>query len=526
VADQLSGAIARARLDKERRLLTAAIEQAAESVIITDSEGTIVYVNPGFEQTTGYSRAEAVGQSPRLLKSGEQSASFYQTLWAELKAGRKWRGRLVNQRKDGTLCTVDSSIAPVRDENGRVVNYVDVQRDVTHELELENRYLRAQKMEAVGRLAGGIAHDFNNLLTAIKGYTGLLLSGLEDSEDAASMRTDLEEIDRATEHAATLIRRLMAFSRKQVLQPQVLDLNMVVTNAERMLCRLIGEDIKLATDLAQDLGKVEADPGQIEQIIMNLAINARDAMPHGGKLSLETANVSLTENRGEPSIEVEPGEYVLLTVRDTGTGMDEQVRAHLFEPFFTTKEVGKGTGLGLSTVHGIVTQNNGGIEVHSTLGQGTMFKIYLPRVMQAAKSDAQQPTSDALLPGQETILVVEDEEFVRDLTTRILVQQGYTVLTASHPDEALRHSAQHEGPIHLLVTDVVMPGMGGRELSTRLTASRPEMQVLYVSGYTDDAIMYHGILDEGLAFLQKPFTLATLSSKVREVLDTPPSADT
>jgi PAS domain S-box-containing protein len=540
VADQLSGAIARARLDKERRLLTAAIEQAVESVIITDTEGTIVYVNPGFEETTGYSRAEAVGQNPRMLKSGEQSGSFYQTLWAELKAGRQWRGRLVNKRKDGTLCTVDSSIAPVRDESGRTVNYVDVQRDITHELELETRYLRAQKMEAVGRLASGIAHDFNNLLTAIKGYTGLLLSGLEESEtepstiqsvgqvglDAASMRADLEEIDRATEHAATLIRRLMAFSRKQVLQPQVLDLNMVVTNAERMLGRLIGEDIKLATSLAQDLGKVEADPGQIEQVIMNLAINARDAMPHGGKLSLETANVTLTENRGEPSIEVEPGEYVLLTVSDTGTGIDEKVRAHLFEPFFTTKEVGKGTGLGLSTVHGIVTQNDGGIEVHSTLGQGTTFKIYLPRVVQGARSGAQQSASDTLLPGQETILVVEDEDFVRELTTRILAQQGYTVLAASHPDEALRHSAQYDGPIHLLVTDVVMPGMGGRELSTRLTASRPEMQVLYVSGYTDDAIMSHGILDEGLAFLQKPFTLATLSSKVREVLDTPSSADT
>jgi PAS domain S-box-containing protein len=541
VADQLSGAIARVRLDQERRLLTAAIEQAAESVIITDTEGTIVYVNPGFEQITGYSRAEAVGQNPRILKSGEQAASFYQDLWASLKAGQSWRGRFVNKTKDGTLCTVDSSIAPVRDENGRIVNYVDVQRDVTHELQLEERYLQAQKMEAVGRLASGIAHDFNNLLTAIKGYTGLLLTSIEegtatqppsslteerdgqDALDTASMRADLEEIDRATEHAASLIRRLMAFSRKQVLQPQVLDLNAVVANAERMLRRLIGEDIELVVSPSKDLGKVEADPGQIEQIIMNLAINARDAMPHGGKLILETANVVLGKDRGEGQTECEPGAYVCLAVSDTGTGMDEKVRSHLFEPFFTTKEVGKGTGLGLSTVRGIVTQSGGNIKVHSEVGTGTTFKIYLPQVMQDTSSDAEKPTSGTLASGQETILVVEDEEFVRELTMRILEQQGYSVLAASHPDEALQYSAQYDGPIHLLVTDVVMPEMGGRELASRLTASRPETKVLYVSGYTDDAIMRHGILDEDLAFLQKPFTLTTLSSKVRDVLDSPPA---
>jgi len=338
------------------------------------------------------------------------------------------------------------------------------------------------------------------------------------------MRADLVEIDRATEHAASLIRRLMAFSRKQVLQPQALDLNAVVANAERMLRRLIGEDIELVVNPSKDLRKVEADPGQIEQIIMNLAINARDAMPHGGKLILETANVVLGKDGGEEQTECKPGTYVCLTVSDTGTGMDEEVRSHLFEPFFTTKEVGKGTGLGLSTVRGIVTQSGGSIKVHSEVGMGTTFRIYLPQVMQDTSSDAKKPASGTLRSGQETILVVEDEEFVRELTMRILEQQGYSVLAASHPDEALRCSAQHDGPIHLLVTDVVMPEMGGRELASRLTASRPETRVLYVSGYTDDAIMQHGILDEDLAFLQKPFTLTTLSSKVRDVLDTPPSA--
>jgi CheY-like chemotaxis protein len=338
------------------------------------------------------------------------------------------------------------------------------------------------------------------------------------------MRADLVEIDRATEHAASLIRRLMAFSRKQVLQPQVLNLNAVVANAERMLRRLIGEDIELVVSPSKDLGKVEADPSQIEQIIMNLAINARDAMPHGGKLILETANVVLGKDHGAGQTECEPGAYVCLTVSDTGTGMDEEVRSHLFEPFFTTKEVGKGTGLGLSTVRGIVTQSGGSITVHSEVGTGTTFKIHLPQVMQDTGSEAEKPASGTLASGQETILVVEDEEFVRELTMRILEQQGYSVLAASHPDEALRYSAQYDGPIHLLVTDVVMPEMGGRELASRLTASRPETKVLYVSGYTDDAIMRHGILDEDLAFLQKPFTLTTLSSKVRDVLDSPPSA--
>jgi PAS domain S-box-containing protein len=540
VADQLSGAIARARLDKQHRLLTAAIEQAAESVIITDTEGTIVYVNPGFEQTTGYRRSEAIGENPRILKSGEQDATFYRDLWATLKAGRKWRGRVINKRKDGMLCTVDSSIAPVRDENGKVVNYVDVQRDVTHELELENRYLRAQKMEAVGRLASGIAHDFNNLLTAIKGYTGLLLNTLDqvastgspaspavqaagqNQLDLASIQEDLEEIDRATEHAAGLIRRLMAFGRKQVLQPQVLDLNDVVTNTEKMLRRLIGEDVDLVVNLAPDLDRIEADPGQMEQIIMNLAINARDAMPNGGQLVLETCNVSLDEPKRSTTPEVRPGAYVVMAVTDTGSGMDQEILSHLFEPFFTTKEVGKGTGLGLATVHRIVTQVGGGIDVRSKVGSGTTFRIYLPRAMLKTSLDTQAQPASSVPPGHETILVVEDEDFVRDLTARILRQNGYTVLTASRPDEALQTSAQHAGPIHLLVTDVVMPEMGGRDLAKRLTLGHPETKVLYVSGYTDDAVVQHGILDEDLAFLQKPYTVASLSDKVRSVLDTPP----
>ena len=524
VAEQVSGALARARLEETQQRLSTAVEQAAESVIITDAEGTILYVNPAFEQITGYAKEKALGQNPRFLKSGEQDAAFYRDLWATISAGRVWHGQFVNRRQDGTLYTEEATISPVRDERGALTHYVAVQRDVTEELRLETQLRQAQKMEVVGRLAGGVAHDFNNVLTAVQGYTEIVLDGLvsDDPQDWPSgreVRADLGEVVKAAERAAGLTRQLLAFSRKQVLQPRVLDLNAVIAGFERMLRRLIGEDVDLVTFLAPELGRVTADPGQIEQVIMNLAVNARDAMPRGGKLTLDTANVVLDDAYAKDHLDVAPGAYVVLALTDTGVGMTEEVREHLFEPFFTTKEEGKGTGLGLATVYGIVKQSGGHVNVYSEPGVGTTFKVYLPREGGEAEVAERARASIVPLGGTETILVAEDQEAVRALACRVLREHGYTVLESGHPEDALRLASEHGGRIHLLLTDVVMPGMSGRELAERLSPSHPGAAVLYISGYTDNAIVHHGVLDAGTPFLQKPFTPATLARKVREVLD-------
>jgi len=389
--------------------------------------------------------------------------------------------------------------------------------DRTENRRLEEQLRQSQKVEAIGRLAGGIAHDFNNLLTAIVGYSDLALTNLgEDSPLSA----DIIEIRKAGQRAATLTRQLLAFSRKQVLQPIVLDLNDVVSNTDKMLRRLIGEDIELVTLLGKDLGCVRADPGQIEQIILNLTLNARDAMLQGGKLTIETANVELDEAYARRHIAVEPGSYVMLAVSDNGLGMDAETQEHLFEPFFTTKEVGKGTGLGLSTVYGIVKQSCGNISVHSEPRKGTLFQIYFPRVHEAAEVWEQPRKSDPeRLTGTETVLLVEDQGIVRNLVRHVLERREYTVLEASHGEEALQLANRHEGSIHLLVTDVVLPRMSGRQLAERIAALRPEVRVLYMSGYTDDAIVHHGVLDPGISFLQKPFTPDALARKIREILD-------
>jgi len=382
---------------------------------------------------------------------------------------------------------------------------------------LEEELRQSQKVEAIGRLAGGIAHDFNNLLTAIVGYSDLALTNLGEG---SPLSADILEIKKAGQRAATLTRQLLAFSRKQVLQPIVLDLNDVVSNTENMLRRLIGEDIELVTLLGTNLASVRADPGQIEQIILNLTVNARDAMPQGGKLTIETANVELDEAYARRHIAVEPGSYVMLAVRDNGLGMDAETQEHLFEPFFTTKELGKGTGLGLSTVYGIVKQSGGNISVHSEPGKGAIFEIYFPRVNEAAEA-REQPKKDhsESLTGTETVLLVEDQGIVRNLVRNVLDRHGYNVLQASHGEEALRLANEHEGPIHLLLTDVVLPQMSGQQLAERMATLRSEMRVLYMSGYTNDAIVHHGVLDPGISFLQKPFTPDALARKIREILD-------
>ncbi len=380
----------------------------------------------------------------------------------------------------------------------------------------EEQLRQAQKMEAVGKLAGGVAHDFNNLLTIITGYGELLLRRLGPRDPS---RKYIEEIKKAGDRAASLTQQLLAFSRRQVLIPKALDLNVVVDGMSTMLQRLLGEDIDLATTLAPELWHVKADPGQLEQIIMNLAVNARDAMPQGGKLTLETANVEITETRVRGQVVMAPGYYAMLAMSDTGVGMDQETQSRIFEPFFTTKEQGKGTGLGLSTVYGIVKQSGGHIVVYSEPGRGTTFKIYLPRVEEMVERVVVEPMTSALPRGTETILLVEDEPGVRSFAREALELQGYTVLEARHGIEAMLVSNQHSGSVHLLVTDVVMPQMSGREVVEYLVAQRPHLKVLYMSGYTENAIVHHGVLDPGTFFLQKPFTPEALVRRVREVLD-------
>jgi CheY-like chemotaxis protein len=373
-------------------------------------------------------------------------------------------------------------------------------------------------MEAIGRLAGGIAHDFNNLLTAINGYSDL---GLRKIADDSPVRRNLNEIRKAGERAAGLTRQLLAFSRKQVLQPKVLQLNSIIADIDKMLKRLIGEDVALLTVLNPALEQIKADPGQIEQILMNLVVNARDAMPKGGKLTIETANVYLDEEYARSHNSVQPGSYIMLAVSDTGHGIDAKTRERIFEPFFTTKEVGKGTGLGLSTVYGIVKQSGGNIWVYSEVGRGTTFKVYFPIVKQPAEA-IQRLTRPIELPGgSETVLLVEDEDLVRKMAKEILQMSGYYVLEARQGIEALALTKEFDKPIHLMVTDVVMPQMSGPELAGHLERSSPHIRVLYMSGYTDEAIVHHGVLKEGVAFLEKPFTPDALALKVREVLDSP-----
>ena len=497
--------------------LAAAIAQAAEAVVITDPAGIIEYVNPAFEAGTGYGKDEVLGRNPRLLKSGVQDERFYRSLWETISSGAVWRGRLVNRKKDGSLFHEDATISSVRDSAGVITSYIAVKRDVTASNALEAQFLQAQKMEAVGRLAGGVAHDFNNVLSVILCSADLIAGDLKPNDP---LRADIEEITTAALRAADLTRQLLAFSRQQVLEPRVLNLNGSLAATERMLGRLLGADVEVTLLPQPALWNVLADPGQVEQILMNLAVNARDAMSRGGKLTVETANVELDEGHASTHSDVQAGSYVELAVSDTGLGMNKDTLARIFEPFFTTKEKGKGTGLGLSTVFGIVKQSRGHIFAYSEPGEGTTFKIYLPRA--GGEIAALRPSSglEAIEAerGTATILLVEDEDQLRVLARTILRRHGYVVLDAANGGEALLICEQHKANIDLLLTDVVLPRMSGRQLAERLGPSRPAMKVLYMSGYTDDAVLQHGIVNSGSGFLQKPLTPTALTRKVREVL--------
>jgi PAS domain S-box-containing protein len=506
---------ARKRAAETQAMLAMAAEQANEAIVITDARGAIVYVNPAFERVSGWPRSETVGRTPRILKSGAHDDAFYGEMWDALGRGEAWTGRIVNRRKDGGLFKEEATISPMRDPTGRIINYVAVKRDVTNEARLEEQLFQAQKMEAVGRLAAGVAHDFNNLLGVITGYGEMVHRGLAGADP---LRGKTEQVLKAAERAADLTRQLLAFGRKQVLRPRILDLNAVVPEMELMLRRLLGEDIELAIRLAPGLGRVRADRGQIEQVLMNLAVNARDAMPAGGRITIETLNGAPAPPEAG-SDAPGPGPYVLLVVADTGSGMDAATQARIFEPFFSTKEVGKGTGLGLATVYGIVEQSEGHVSVRSELGVGTTFTIDLPRVDEVDAPVAHEEPLPPLPGGTETVLLAEDEASLRDLLREALAASGYTVLVARHGGEAVQVAEAHAGPIHIMVTDVVMPGLTGPRAADLIAATRADMKVLYISGYNDEAVLRHGSIGREGAFLSKPFGPDALLRKVRESLD-------
>ena len=504
----------RKRAEESRRLQSAALNAAADAIIITDRAGGVEWFNPAFTQLTGYTAEEAIGKNVRdLVKSGKHGQAFYKDLWDTILAGRPWHGEIINRRKDGSLYTEEQVVTPIPDASGAITHFIAIKEDITERLQLEAQYRQSQKMEAIGQLAGGVAHDFNNLLTVIMGNTDLLLS---DTSANDPKRGPLTDVRTAAERAADLTRQLLAFSRKQILEPKLVDVHEVVSGIEKMLRRLIGEDVELATDLAADPSWVKVDPGQLEQVVMNLVMNARDAMPRGGRLTIRTR----TLDPGEPvDLEETASPKVAISISDTGTGIPPEVKTHLFEPFFTTKGIGKGTGLGLATVFGIVKQSGGDITVESKPGKGATFTVILPSQPGPRQRGGSGASLRAVLRGTETVLAVEDEDGVRRIVKIALESAGYRVIEARNGREALEAVRRHAGAIHLVVTDVVMPEMSGRELAERIVKDHPGVRILYMSGYMDDAVMRHGIVESGVAFLQKPFTPLALARKVREVLD-------
>jgi len=507
---------ARRAAESRLRLLSTALESVSQAVVITDVGGTILWANPAFTTLSGYTFHESVGRRPgMLLKSGVHDRAFYESFWRTLLDGLVWRGVMTNRRKNGDLYPEDQTVSPVRDDAGTITHFVGLKRDLTEERRLQAQLLQAQKMESVGLLAGGIAHDFNNLITAINGTAELAALDLEES---SPVRLDLDRIRETGDRAAALTRQLLAFSRNQVLEPVVIDANTAVAGMADMLGRLLGEDVTLRVVPMGQPGWVLVDRSQLEQVILNLAVNARDAMPDGGVLEIAVAPVGLDEAAAAAATPpVSAGPYIRLSVRDTGTGMDEATRLRIFEPFFTTKAVGKGTGLGLATVYGIVAQSGGAIGVRSVVGAGTTFTVDLPRAEPARPEAKAAPAPERR--GGETILLVEDEEFLRDLARRMLELKGYRVIPAADGAEALAAMARSGVSVDLLLTDVVMPGMSGRDLAERILETHPDLKVIYSSGYTEDVIVRKGLGDQRAHFLRKPFTIDDLAGKVREVLD-------
>jgi PAS domain S-box-containing protein len=506
---------------RSQQKLRIHFEYTPLAVVEWDLDFRVTDWNPSAERMFGYSRQEAAGQHASFIVPPHFRRHVDQ-VWQEL-LNQKGGVRSTNDNitKDGRIISCEWYNTPLVDESGRVLGAASLAQDVTERVALEERLRQSQKMEAVGRLAGGVAHDFNNLLTVILGYSQILSESLPAGSRLADSTVQIKS---AADRASGITRQLLAFSRKQVLSPRVISLNDIVLNLDSLLRRLIGEDIEVLTVPSNDLGSVKADPGQIEQVIMNLALNARDAMPRGGKLTLETSNAQLDESYAQRHQPAEPGRYVMLAVTDTGHGMSPETQARIFEPFYTTKEVGKGTGLGLSMVYGIVKQSGGYIWVYSEPDRGTTFKIYLPRVDQPAEGTGADNRTKSVQRGTETILLVEDDPQLLQLSSSVLVHCGYKLLVAGSPEEGIEICKANHRDIRLLVTDVVMPRMNGRQLAEQIQKVSPHVKVLYISGYTSNAIVHYGVLDPGLWFLPKPFTLSALVAKVREVLDSDASA--
>ncbi|MBD3223643.1 MAG: PAS domain S-box protein, partial [Caldithrix sp.] len=500
----------------EIQKLSRALEQSPVSVIITDAAGNIEYVNPKYFEIKHHTCHEVIGHKPHIFQAEYHKKESYEHMMATIKGGKSWQGEFRNKNKEGQSYWEYSTIGPLKNEEGSVTHYIIMNEDITEHKKLEVQFQQSQKMEAIGHLAGGIAHDFNNLLTIINGYSSILLTRLEPDQPHYK---EIKQIGDAGQRAASLTNQLLAFSRKQIIKPRVLNLNDVVTETDKMLRRLIGEHIKFRTKLHSSLNSIEIDPGQIDQILINLAVNARDAMPDGGSLSIETDNVYLDDNYAKMHVAADIGHYVMLAVSDTGKGMDKKTQARIFEPFFTTKPKGSGTGLGLSTIYGIVKQNKGFIWVYSEPGRGTTFKIYLPVVQKEIKSLQTPERENQKLNGHETILIVEDEEAVRTFAANSLKNYGYTVLEAPDGKTALKIIESHMQGIDLVLSDVIMPGMNGKEIQNRMQKKIPQLKYMFMSGYLDNTIVHQGELEEGIHFIAKPFSSQTLLSQVRTVLD-------
>ncbi len=512
----LANVTERKRAENQLRKFKLGIERSGEVIFMTDSEGVIGYVNPTFTEVYGYDESEAIGSTPRILKSGKYGEEFYEQFWQAILSKQVVDGEIVNRTKHGDLVTVQGSASPILNEEGETIGFLAIHRDVTKQKQMEEQYRQSLKMQSIGRLAGGVAHDLNNLLTPIMGYAELLTTRINDDETLLGYA---QQIHHATDRAKDLTQQLLAFGRKQTLKMETIDSVAAIAKFEKILRRTIREDIELRFHLKPESGHVRIDQSQIGQVIVNLAVNAQDAMPEGGRLTIGTDDIELTRKEAQRIPELEPGSYVMITISDTGEGIDSEILPQIFEPFFTTKVNGEGTGLGLATVYGIVKQHEGHISVYSEKSLGTTFRIYLPRVEPGTTQTTDESQLSRANAGEETIVIAEDDDMVRNYVYNLLMEKGYQVIEAANSREALDAVQKQSGQIDLLISDVIMPGMNGKELYNQIADRYPDIKVLYISGYTDDVISKHGILEQGVSFLQKPFSNHQLTEKIRDILD-------